>query len=209
VQIIGHRFRVAGTWKIPHTDNPMDAESNLSDEALMERYRDGDAGSFDVIYGGHKGGLFRYMLRQCGNRGVAEELFQEVWMNLIRARGNYTVQAKFSTYLYRLAHNRMIDHYRSQAGGVPVSFDDDDGAALESIAGHRGDDPAVAADGLQQAGRLLELVQALPEAQREAFLLQQESDMSVEEIAQATGVNRETAKSRLRYALTKLRQGME
>lgn len=175
----------------------------------MERYRDGDAGAFDVIYGRHKGGLFRYMLRQCGSRGVAEELFQEVWMNLIRARETYTVQARFSTYLYRLAHNRLIDHYRSQASGVPVSYDDECGPALESIAGGRGDDPAVAADVRQQAARLLHLIQALPEAQREAFLLQQESGMSVEEIAQATCVNRETAKSRLRYAISKLRQGME
>lgn len=187
----------------------MAAEQNLSDEELMERYRDGDAGAFDVIYGRHKGGLFRYMLRQCGNRGVAEELFQEVWMNLIRAREAYTVQAKFSTYLYRLAHNRLIDYYRAQAGGVPASFDDDYGPALESIAGRRGDDPAVAADARQQVQRLLQLIDALPESQREAFLLQQESDMSVEEIATATGVNRETAKSRLRYAIFKLRQGMQ
>src|SRR5262245_10651143 len=119
----------------------MAVEQNPSDEELMERYRDGDAGAFDVIYGRHKGGLFRYMLRQCANRGVAEELFQEVWMNLIRARDAYTVQARFSTYLYRLAHNRLIDHYRSQAGGVPASFDDDNGPELESIAGRRGDDP--------------------------------------------------------------------
>ena len=130
-------------------------------------------------------------------------------MNLIRARTAYTVQAKFTTYLYRLAHNRLIDHYRSQAGGVPVSFDDDDGPALESIAGGRGDDPAVSADARQQAARLLQLIGELPEAQREAFLLQQEADMSVEEIAQATGVSRETAKSRLRYALVKLREGMQ
>ena len=175
----------------------------------MERYRDGETGAFDVVYGRHRGGVFRYMLRQCGNRDVAEELFQEVWMNLIRARESYVVQAKFSTYLYRLAHNRLIDHYRSQAGGVPASFDDDNGPALETIAGRRGDDPAVAADGRQQAQRLLRLVDELPEAQREAFLLQQESGMSVEEIAQATGVNRETAKSRLRYAIAKLRQGMQ
>ena len=77
------------------------------------------------------------------------------------------------------------------------------------MGGGRGDDPAVAADGRQQAQRLLRLVDELPEAQREAFLLQQESGMSVEEIAQATGVNRETAKSRLRYAIAKLRQGMQ
>jgi RNA polymerase sigma-70 factor (ECF subfamily) len=184
-------------------------QRDRSDEELMECYRDGDGGAFDVLYGRHKGGVFRYMLRQCGNRGVAEELFQEVWMNLIRARSSYTVQAKFSTYLYRLAHNRLIDYYRSQAGGVPVSFEDDNAVALESIAGARGNDPAVDADARQQARRLLQLITELPEAQREAFLLQQESDMSVEEIAQATGVNRETAKSRLRYAIARLRQGMQ
>lgn len=187
----------------------MAAEQNFSDEELMERYRDGDAGAFDVLYARHKGGLFRYLLRQCGNRSVVEELFQEVWMNLIRARRTYTVQARFTTYLYRLAHNRLIDHYRSQAGGVPASFDDGNGPLLDGIAGSRGDNPALSADVRQQVQRLLQLIEALPEAQREAFLLQQESDMSVEEIAQATGVSRETAKSRLRYANARLRAGMQ
>jgi RNA polymerase sigma-70 factor (ECF subfamily) len=186
----------------------MPQDRTASDEDLMECYRDGDAGAFEVLYDRHKGGLFRYMLRQCGNRGVAEELFQEVWMSLIRARAAYTVQARFTTYLYRLAHNRLIDHYRAQAGGMPVSFDDEQGPALESIAGARGNDPAVTADAREQAQRLLQLIAALPAAQREAFLLQQESDMNVEEIAQATGVNRETAKSRLRYAIARLRLGM-
>ena len=105
---------------MPQNDNP-------SDEELMERYRDGDAGAFDALYGRHKGGVFRYLARQCGNRGTAEELFQEVWMNLIRARAAYTVQAKFTTYLYRLAHNRLVDHYRAHAGSAAVSFDDADG----------------------------------------------------------------------------------
>jgi RNA polymerase sigma-70 factor (ECF subfamily) len=186
----------------------MAAEQNLSNEELMERYRDGDAAAFDVLYARHRGGLFRYLLRQCRNRGVVEELFQEVWINLIRARKTYTVRAKFTTYLYRLAHNRLIDHYRSQAGGVLASFDDENGSILDGIAGGRGDDPVLSTDVRQQAQRLLQLIDALPETQREAFLLQQESDMSVEDIAQATGVSRETAKSRLRYAIAKLREGM-
>lgn len=180
----------------------------VSDEQLMERYRDGDGGAFDLLYARHKGGLFRYLLRQCGDRGIAEELFQEVWMNLIRARGAYLVRAKFTTYLYCLAHNRLIDHYRLQAGGVPVSFNTEDGPALDDVAAGRADNPALQCEVRQQAQRLLQLVEALPAPQREAFLLQQESDMSVEEIAQATGVSRETAKSRLRYAIVKLRQGM-
>jgi RNA polymerase sigma-70 factor, ECF subfamily len=182
---------------------------NSSDEELMERYRDGDAGAFDALYGRHKGGVFRYLARQCGNRGVAEELFQDVWMNLIRARAAYTVQAKFTTYLYRLAHNRLIDYYRSQSGHVAESFDDIDGPSLDHVEAARADDPAVSADIRQQAQQMLRLIECLPEAQREAFLLQQESDMSIEEIAQATGVSRETAKSRLRYAVAKLRQGVQ
>ena len=180
-----------------------------SDEELMERYRDGDAGAFDTLYGRHKGGVFRYLARQCASRGVAEELFQDVWMNLIRARAAYTVQAKFTTYLYRLAHNRLIDHYRSQSGKVAASFDDDEGPALEDVPAARNHDPAVSADLRQQAQRMLQLIESLPAAQREAFLLQQESDMSIEEIAQATGVTRETAKSRLRYAIAKLREGIQ
>jgi len=180
-----------------------------SDEELMERYRDGDAAAFDVLYGRHKGGVFRYLARQCGNHGIAEELFQEVWMNVIRARASYTVQAKFTTYLYRVAHNRLIDHYRAQPGGVLASFDTEEGPSLDNVAAARGADPAVSADARQQAGRLLELIDELPAVQREAFLLQQESDMSIEEIAQATGVSRETAKSRLRYAIAKLREGMQ
>jgi RNA polymerase sigma-70 factor (ECF subfamily) len=180
----------------------------VSDEQLMERYRDGEAGAFDLLYARHKGGLFRYLLRQCGSRGIAEELFQEVWMNLIRARDTYLVRAKFTTYLYCLAHNRLIDHYRLQAGGVPASFDAEDGPVLDDVAGGRADNPALRAEVRQQLQRLLQLVEALPVPQREAFLLQQESDMSVEEIAQTTGVSRETAKSRLRYAIAKLRQGM-
>lgn len=201
-------MRVAAAQRLAHTLVAMPADSTASDEDLMERYRDGDAGAFDLLYARHKGGVYRYMLRQCGDRGIAEELYQDVWMNLIRARDGYTVTAKFTTWLYRLAHNRLIDHYRSRSGGVPVSFDAEDGPALDNVPAARADDPAVSVDIKQQAGRLLQLIEALPESQREAFLLQQEADMSIEDIAQATGVNRETAKSRLRYALSRLRAGM-
>jgi RNA polymerase sigma-70 factor (ECF subfamily) len=88
------------------------ADPDDSDEALMLAYRDGDAGAFDVLYARHRGGTYRYLLRQCRNAGLAEEMFQDVWMNLIRARTGYTVQARFTTYLYRIAHNRLMDHFR-------------------------------------------------------------------------------------------------
>lgn len=180
-----------------------------SDEELMLCYRDGDARAFEELYRRHKGGLYRYLLRQCRDAGAAQELFQDIWMNLVRARRSYAVSARFATYLYRLAHNRVIDHYRKQAHGAAISLDDEDGPEIDEPAATPSAQPEVHYESKALASRLLELLAALPEAQREAFLLQQEGGMSVEEIAQATGVSRETAKSRLRYALAKLRQGMD
>lgn len=179
-----------------------------SDEELMLHYRDGDAGAFEALYARHKGGLYRYLLRQCRNAAAAEELFQDVWMNLIRARAGYTVQARFTTFLYRVAHNRLVDHYRKSKQATVVSLEDEDGEAIADPPDERERPQDEALDARRQAGRLMELISELPETQREAFLLQQEGGMSVEEIAQATGVSRETAKSRLRYAMSKLRRGM-
>lgn len=179
-----------------------------ADEALMESYRDGDAGAFDVLYRRHKGGVYRYLLRQCRDAAVAEELFQDIWMNLIRARDTYEVTAKFTTWLYRLAHNRLIDHYRRNAHGAMVSFDDESGPQIDETEAPRDADPAQGLEAREAARHVLTLLEALPEAQREAFVMQQEGGMSIEEIATATGVTRETAKSRLRYAMTRLRQGL-
>jgi RNA polymerase sigma-70 factor (ECF subfamily) len=180
-----------------------------TDEELMLHYRDGDAGAFDVLYARHKGGVYRYLVRQCRNAAVAEELFQDVWMNLIRARAGYTVRARFTTYLYRLAHNRLIDHYRRNGHASVISLEQEDGEAVVDPPDEREPPQDEALDAKRQAERLLDLIGKLPEPQREAFLLQQEGGMSVEEIAQATGVSRETAKSRLRYAMAKLRKGMQ
>jgi RNA polymerase sigma-70 factor (ECF subfamily) len=186
----------------------MPRDTETSDEELMLLYRDGEAGAFDALYSRHKGGLYRYILRQCRDAAAAEELFQDVWASLIRARAGYTVQAKFTTYLYHLAHNRLIDHYRKHARAEVASFEEEGDEALEALPDERELPVADAIDAKRRAGHLLELIAALPAAQREAFLLQQEGGMSVEEIAQATGVTRETAKSRLRYAMARLRQGM-
>src|SRR5687767_9617109 len=189
-------------------DPVMSRHADSSDEELMLSYRDGDAGAFDALYSRHKGGVYRYLLRQCREAAVAEELFQDVWMNLIRARAGYTVQAKFTTWLYRLAHNRLVDHYRKTSPAVLVSIEEEEGEAVHELPDGRERPADEALDARRHAARLLELIAGLPEAQREAFLMQQEGGMSVEEIAQATGVTRETAKSRLRYAVSKLKQGM-
>lgn len=180
-----------------------------SDEVLMLCYRDGDAGAFEPLYARHKGPLYRYLVRQCGQPAVAEELFQDIWMNLIRARERYEVRAKFKTYLFSLAHNRVIDYYRRQSNRLPLSYDDDpEDALIDRLSADPRLEPPHVADTQGQARRLLAALESLPEAQREAFLLREETGLSVEEIAAATGVNMETAKSRLRYAVVKLRRAL-
>ena len=181
-----------------------------TDEALMRRYQVGDASAFELLYARHKGGLYRYFLRQCRVAAVAEELYQDVWLNLIRARERYETRAKFATYLYRLAHNRLVDHYRRQAAGVPISYDDDpeDAPLIERVADRPEREPDSQLEARRRAKRLQQLIADLPDAQREAFLLREEGGLSLEEVAQAMGVNAETAKSRLRYAMAKLRAGL-
>jgi RNA polymerase sigma-70 factor (ECF subfamily) len=186
----------------------MPRDDRAPDEALMLAYRDGDADAFAQLYRRHRAPLYRYLLRQCRNPATAEELFQDVWTNVVRARRSYVVTARFSTYLYRLAHNRLIDHYRRSAPAALVSFDEPDAALPEPVA-TRASEPHSAHEVKEQAARLLALLEALPAAQREAFLLQNEAGMTIEEIAAVTGVAAETAKSRLRYAVAKLRAGME
>src|SRR6185436_16434341 len=100
------------------------------DEQLMLAYREGDAGAFEELYRRHKGGLFRFVTRSVRERAVAEELYQEIWMRAIEARGRYQAQAKFSTWLYTIAHHRLIDHWRKR-GLTLVSLDAEEGGAAE------------------------------------------------------------------------------
>jgi RNA polymerase sigma-70 factor (ECF subfamily) len=176
------------------------------DEQLMLAYREGDAGAFDQLYKRHKGALFRFVLRSIRDRATAEELYQEIWMRAIEARGRYQVQARFTTWLYTIAHNRLVDHWRKR-GLVLVSLDQEQAGAADPPAG-AGYEPQRLLEAKQGLARFARALEALPLAQREAFLLHEEADMSVAEIARATGVDEEAAKSRLRYALSKLKQAM-
>jgi RNA polymerase sigma-70 factor (ECF subfamily) len=184
-------------------------EARPSDEDLMLRFSGGDAAAFDALYARHRGGVFRYLVRQCRNHAAAEELFQDIWMNLVQARTRYRVEAKFTTYLYTLAHNRLMDHFRRGKGLELVSVDQEEGPAALEIAASSAAQPERVAQSRQQARRLMELLAGLPAAQREVFLMYEEGGLSLEQIAVATGANREAVKSRLRYALAKLRDGMK
>ena len=179
------------------------------DAALMLRYAQGDLSAFTRLYERHKGALYRYLLRQTREPAASDDLFQEVWSRVIASRERYEPRAKFSTFLFSIAHNCFIDHCR-RAGTSPTAraeaLDDETHAALVDAA-HRG--PERQAESAQLAARLRAALERLPAEQREVFVLHEEAGLNLEEIGELTGVGMETAKSRLRYALGKLRQSLD
>jgi RNA polymerase sigma-70 factor (ECF subfamily) len=195
---------------MPAPARATDARAATGDEDLMQGYAAGDAAAFDQLYARHKGGVYRYLLRHCGNAGTADELFQDVWMNVIRVRASYAPSAKFATWLYRIAHNRVIDHWRA-TGHVELvhAGNDDDDDPLDAIPGSRNDEPEVRAGAREIGARLAAALSTVPPAQREAFLLHQEGGLDLAEIAAITGAGVETVKSRIRYAVNKLRAELE
>ena len=167
----------------------------------MLAYGAGDAGAFETLYARHRGGLFRFVLRAVKDRGAAEELFQEVWVRVIEARERYAPKARFITWLYTIAHNLLVDHWRKKGLSL-VALDGDD-VPSESA------NPARQAEAREALARLVHALESLPAAQREAFVLHEEGGLSVAEIAAVTGVGEEAAKSRLRYAMTKLKAAVD
>ncbi|HEY7904524.1 MAG TPA: RNA polymerase sigma factor [Casimicrobiaceae bacterium] len=184
-------------------------DDDTPDEALMLAYVAGDAAAFDALHARHRGGLYRYMLRHVRDRGAADELYQDVWMSVVRVRASYVPSAKFATWLYTLAHNRVVDHWRASGRATMVSMDDDDDDAPRSevgtLAGARTDEPETRAASGEMGARISAALAALPAEQRDAFLMQYEGGLAVTEIAAITGAGEETVKSRLRYASAKLR----
>lgn len=173
------------------------------DSALMLRYQDGDTAAFEQLYRRHNDSLYRYLLRLCQHRDTAEDIFQDVWGKIVKARENYRPTAKFTTFMYRVAHNCFIDHIRrNKRHANNFEFDPE----LHSDPGEQPD--AITERNLAKERLALALCD-LPQEQRDAFLLHEEAGLSVEQIATVTGCNRETAKSRLRYAVKKLRAAIE
>ncbi len=167
----------------------------------MLAYAAGDTAAFEQLYVRHRGRLYRFLLGQLRNQALADECFQDVWQRVISARAGWQPEAAFTTWLFRIAHNRLADHWRSLKHRPAAPADGDERAARVADP----DTPERNLSDFEQRRRLQCAMQELPEDQRLVLQLRLEQELSLEEIAEITGVGRETVKSRLRYAMDKLR----
>jgi len=168
------------------------------DAALMALYRQGDTSAFETLYRRHRAPLYRFIARQMRGHGEADEIFQEVWMAVVKGRERYQPTARFVTFLFAIAHRRIADRARKSIRHpeAPMPGDPVDPSLS----------PAQLAEGVALGVALAAALEALSAEQRAAFLLRAEGELSVEEIAAVTGVAFETAKSRLKYANRALRE---
>lgn len=189
---------------LPRVKDAVPLLAEPTDEALMLAYAGGDAQAFEVLYLRHRDRLYRFLRRQLGEAALTDELFQDVWQRVIAARAGWTPDAGFASWLYRIARNRLADHWRARSHRPPAPADAD-----ERLARVPDDDtPERSLSAQQRHHQLHQALQALPEQQREVLLLRLEQELSLEDIGRITGVGRETVKSRLRYAMDKLRAGL-
>jgi RNA polymerase sigma-70 factor (ECF subfamily) len=181
-------------------------KQSVADEALMLAYAKGQASAFDSLYQRHKQVVYRFFVKQGLPIAIAEELCHDTWLKLINVREKYQPQALFKTYLFTIARNTLIDHYKRKSTQNEVNCDEENHDVAAILAT---DQPCEQ----QQAQRLqvaLSLnIAALPITQREVFLLKQESGFSIEQIAQITAQHQEKVKSSWRYALQRLRKGLQ
>lgn len=183
--------------------------SSVGDEALMGRWQDGDLRAFQALYRRHRASLHRYLLRMAASPAEAEEVFQEVWAAVVKGSRGWTPQAAFRTWLFSIANRRLADSFRTRARRfAELNARPLEGEGAPAIPANDLD-PEAGARNSDLGRALLVAIQALPAPQRQAFLLQAEAGLSLEEIAEATGAPRETVKSRLRYASARLRSDLK
>ena len=181
--------------------------SDDEDAQLMLAYAGGEMRAFENLYSRHRGALYRYLMRQARDTEIANDLFQEVWSRVIANRTRYEPRAKFRTFLFTLAHNCFIDHCRRMKSR-PHGLGIEDADAADLLPADEDARPEAVLQRSESSARFRAALATLPQEQLDVYLLHEESELSLEEIARVTGVGAETAKSRLRYAVGKLKAAM-
>jgi RNA polymerase sigma-70 factor, ECF subfamily len=181
-----------------------------ADEDLMVMYQQGEVRAFEILLGRHRKSVYNFILRFVGDKETAEDLLQETFMRVIKGADAYKRQAKFTTWLYTIARNLCVDqtrrrkHRRHASLDAPMDASDDSGSLMDVIASNE-----MASDRKSVNKELFATMQraiaGLSEEQREVFLMREFLDLPFKQIAEVVGVPENTVKSRMRYALEKLR----
>lgn len=179
----------------------------------MQRYAQGEVAAFEMLYQRHETALWRFIVRSLHQAEAADDVMQDTWITVTQQAVRYVANAEkesqtaqFRTWLFTLARSRTVDFLRQKKPEISTEdFSDSQNDWLDNQAADSGFEPQKQMQSHQQASSLLQALQALPDVQREAFLLQAEGGLSVEEIAATCQISFETAKSRLRYARSKLK----
>lgn len=171
------------------------------DLGLLRRFRGGDASALDELVERHNGAVYSFVRRFLRHDAAADDVTQEVWLRVLRGKAPFDGRSRFTTWLFQVARNACIDHVRKasrrpESVGEPPEPADRSRSVPEEV-GRR-----------ELSARIEAVVAELPEGQREVFLLREQTDLTFTEIAEALGVNRETVKSRFRYALGQLRAAL-
>jgi len=182
----------------------------------MLAFKSGDARAFSTLVTRHRQAVYNFILRYVGQRQRAEDLLQECWLKVVRSSSEYEPKARFTTWVFTIARNLCVDSARKESYrkadslDAPVSADDGEGRPLgELVPDAEGHAPDRAAHNVRLRPMLEQALQALPAEQREVFLLREYHGIGFKEIADVTGVNENTVKSRMRYALESLRRQLK
>jgi RNA polymerase sigma-70 factor (ECF subfamily) len=180
----------------------------------MVRFQGGDRAAFGLLVRRHQSPLYNFALRHLGSAPAAEDVVQDAFVRVVRNAGDFKHAARFSTWLYTIARNLCVDHARKGAHRKHPSLDqpkrsaEGDGPTLGDQTGDQGPSVERSAGSTEIGARVAEAVEALPEEQREVFLMREVSGLPFKEIAEIVGVPENTIKSRMRYALERLQAAL-
>lgn len=188
--------------------------NSVTDELLMVRYQRGDRDAFGMLVRRHKSKIYNFVFRQVHNAGTSDEIAQDVFLRVVQRAGEFKHEARFSTWLYTIARNLCIDHLRRQSLRRHPSLDQEVSAGDSRVLGSTIEDPRPSSSversavSNELARSITRAVDALPEDQKEVFLLREIANLPFKEIAEVTEAGENTVKSRMRYALERLQAAL-
>ena len=185
------------------------SKNEISDSQLVTLYRNGDEAAFSTLLNRHKNRVYTTIYLIVKDRYVAEDLLQDSFIKAVKTikSGRYNEEGKFLPWILRIAHNLAIDYFRKEKR-YPVVVMEDGSKVFNTL--EFAEDPIENKQIKMETHQMLrQLIQELPEAQKEVLIMRHYMQMSFQDIADSTGVSINTALGRMRYALINLRKRMQ